>query len=82
MGTDDRAAPSSFLDGTLKRLQQTSSCVQSFLVTPITTSTRLFHLANTQAPLTAVTERCSTAIGTAKPMTNGDLTHKLSSSFR
>jgi hypothetical protein len=29
-----------------------------------------------------VTERCLTAIGTAKPMMNGYLTHKLSSSFR
>jgi hypothetical protein len=32
MGTNDQAAPSSFLDGTLKRLQQTSSCDTNNLI--------------------------------------------------
>jgi hypothetical protein len=41
MDTDDWAAPLLFLNGALKRLQQTFSCVQSFSVTPTTSSTRL-----------------------------------------
>ena len=68
--------------GTLERLRKTFSCAQSFLVTPITSSTRLFHSANTLAQMTAVTENCLTATGTAKRMMNEYPTHRPSSSFQ